>query len=29
MHLKIFAFIWFAALAVVPVTLSADTGCCD
>ena len=29
MHLKFFAFIWFAALAVVPVTLSADTGCCD
>jgi hypothetical protein len=29
MRLKIFAFIWFAALAVAPITLSADTGCGD
>jgi hypothetical protein len=29
MRFKIFAFIWFAALAAAPVILSADTGCCD
>ena len=29
MRFKIFAFIWFAALAAAPVTLSADEGCCD
>jgi hypothetical protein len=36
MHLKIFSFVWFAALAVAPITLSADTGssaeamaCCE
>lgn len=29
MRFKIFAFIWFAALAAAPITLSADEGCCD
>lgn len=29
MRVKIFAFIWFAALAAAPITLSADDGCCD
>lgn len=29
MRFKILAFIWFAALAVAPMTLSADEGCCD
>ena len=29
MRFKIFAFIWFAALAAAPVTLSADDACCD
>lgn len=29
MRITFFAFIWFAALAVAPITLSADTPCCD
>jgi hypothetical protein len=29
MRIKMFAFIWFAALAVAPITLTADEGCCD
>jgi hypothetical protein len=29
MRFKLFAFIWFAALAAAPITLSADDGCCD
>jgi hypothetical protein len=29
MRFKILAFIWFAALAAAPITLSADDGCCD
>jgi hypothetical protein len=29
MRFKLFAFIWFAALAAAPMTLSADDGCCD
>ena len=29
MRFKIFAFIWFVALAAAPITLSADDGCCD
>lgn len=29
MRFRILAFIWFAALAVAPITLSADSGCCD
>ena len=29
MRIKVFAFIWFAALAIAPITLSADDGCCD
>lgn len=29
MRLKLFAFIWFAALAAAPITLTADEGCCD
>jgi hypothetical protein len=29
MRVKIFAFIWFAALAAAPITLSADNACCD
>ena len=29
MRFKLFAFIWFAALAALPITLSADEPCCD
>jgi hypothetical protein len=29
MRFKLFAFVWFAALAVAPITLSADGTCCD
>jgi hypothetical protein len=29
MRFKLLAFIWFAALAAAPITLSADAGCCD
>ena len=29
MRFRVFAFIWFAALAIAPITLSADSGCCD
>jgi hypothetical protein len=29
MRLRMFAFIWFAAMAAAPLTLSADGGCCD
>lgn len=29
MRFQILAFVWFAALAFAPITLSADNGCCD